>query len=87
MRKSLLTLSLLSLLGIAACGKEKDPFEFDPGAGGGNAGGGAAALNLNATVKGKIVFEGTAPMPKKIWYVQARMPHVRISPTTHIQAK
>jgi len=66
MRKSLLTLSLLSLLGIAACGKEKDPFEFDPGAGGGNAGGGAAALNLNATVKGKIVFEGTAPMPKKI---------------------
>ncbi len=28
-----------------------------------------------------------APMPKKIWYVQARMPHVRMSATTHIQAK
>jgi plastocyanin len=65
MRKSLLTLCLLSLLAIAACGKEKDPFAFDPGAGGA-AGGGANAVTLNATVKGKIVFDGAAPMPKPI---------------------
>jgi plastocyanin len=64
MRKSLLTLCLLSLLAYAGCGK-KDPFEdFGPGPGG-NAGGGAPVVT-NATVKGKIIFEGTAPMPKKI---------------------
>jgi plastocyanin len=64
MRKSLLTLTLLSLLAIWACGKSKDPFEdFGTSAGGS---GGGAALNLNATVKGKIIFEGTAPMPKPI---------------------
>src|SRR5262245_9522153 len=66
MRKSLLTLCLLSLLAYAGCGKSDDPFkDFGPGAGGGIAGGGPA-LNLNATVKGKIIFDGAAPMPKKI---------------------
>jgi len=65
MRKSLLTLSLLSFLAYAACGKPDDPFkDFGP-SGGGNAGG-AAPLNLNATVKGKIIFDGTAPTPKPI---------------------
>ena len=65
MRKSLLILSLLSLLAYAGCGKSDDPFkDFGPGPGG-NAGG-AAPVATNATVKGKIVFDGAAPMPKKI---------------------
>jgi plastocyanin len=62
MRKSLLTLSLLSLLLCVACGDKKDPFaDFGPAAGGGG-----TPVTLNATVKGKIIFEGTAPVPKKI---------------------
>ena len=64
MRKSLLTLCLLSLLGVVSCGKEKDPFEFTPGPGGSSAGGNAVVTN--ATVKGKIIFDGAAPMPKPI---------------------
>jgi len=63
MRKSLLTLCLLSLLGYAACGKEKSPFDdFGPGPGGAS----APAVVTNATVKGKIIFDGAAPMPKPI---------------------
>src|SRR5678816_459588 len=63
MRKSLLTLCLLSLLGVASCGKEKTPFDdFGPGPGGAS----APAVVTNATVKGKIIFDGAAPMPKPI---------------------
>jgi plastocyanin len=54
---------MLSLLALGACGKDEDPF----GSAGGNApGGGGPTVALNSTVKGKIVFEGTAPTPKKI---------------------
>ena len=63
MRKSLLILCLLSLIAVAACGKPDDPFKFEPGAGGGNA---TATVATNATVKGKIIFDGAAPMPKPI---------------------
>ena len=66
MRKSLFVVCLLSVLAYAGCGKSDDPFkDFGPAAGG-NGVGGAAPVATNATVKGKIVFEGTAPMPKKI---------------------
>ena len=61
MRKSLLLLSLLSLLTYAACGGNDDPFKDVPG--------GAASgptTPRTATLTGKIVFEGTAPTPKKI---------------------
>lgn len=63
MRKTLLAISLLSLLSYAGCGGGgDDPFK-------GGDGGGAAtgpSVPLTATVKGKIAFEGTAPAPKKI---------------------
>ena len=62
MRKTLLSLSLLSLLAYTGCGGD-DPFKD---AGGGAGGATAASVPLTATVKGKIVFEGTAPAPKKI---------------------
>ncbi|HET9217044.1 MAG TPA: hypothetical protein VFR18_08700 [Terriglobia bacterium] len=63
MRKGLVTISLLSLLGFAACGGNKDPFDIPAGGAGG---GGGPVANLTATVKGKIAFEGTAPTPKKL---------------------
>jgi len=68
MRKTLLALSLLSMLALGACGG--DPLEEainkrnDEGNKGG--GGGAAATPLTATLKGKISFEGAAPTPKNI---------------------
>ena len=62
MRKTLLALSLLSLLAVVACGPKEDPFG-DIGAGGGA---GGASIPLNATVKGKIVFEGTPPVMKPL---------------------
>jgi plastocyanin len=62
MRKILVTLSMLSLLSLGACGGGKDPFEDDGTA----PGGGGPTVPLNATVKGKIVFEGTAPAPRNI---------------------
>jgi plastocyanin len=61
MRRTLLALSLISLLAFAACGKEEDPLAKY----GGPAGGGTPVA-MNATVKGKIAFEGTAPTPRKI---------------------
>jgi plastocyanin len=66
MRKTLLALSLLSLLAFVACGK--DPLEEalekrSAGGGGGDVSTGPA---LTATLKGKITFDGTPPTPKKI---------------------
>jgi len=63
MSKLLFVICLTSLLAFAACGGNRDPFE-EASTGGGNAGGAAPALT--ATVKGKIVFEGTPPERKKI---------------------
>jgi plastocyanin len=66
MRKTLFVLGLLCLLAFTACGGGGgDDVLNDKGSGGGNAGA-AAAPPLTATLKGKIVFEGTAPTPKKI---------------------
>jgi len=63
MRKSLLLVSLVSLLSFTSCGGNKDPFADIPSGGGG---GGGNAVPLTATLKGKISFEGTAHTPKKI---------------------
>jgi len=65
MRKTLIALSLLSLLVYAACGGNKDPFDLDnvPSGGGGT---GGPTVPLNSTVKGKIAFEGTPPAAKKL---------------------
>ena len=60
MRKTMLSLSLLSLLAYTGCGGD-DPFK-DAGGGGAT----APSVPLTATVKGKIAFEGTAPAPRKI---------------------
>lgn len=62
MRKSLLLLSLLSLLTYAACGGGGPDLDDIP-SGGGPTG---PTTPLSATLKGKILFEGTAPAPKKI---------------------
>jgi len=63
MRKSLLGLTLISLLAFTACGeKEKDPFENSDG----KDGGGGKTAELTATVKGKITFEGEVPPAKAI---------------------
>ena len=64
MRKTLLAISLLSLLSFAGCGGGDDPFKDAGGDNGGAAAG--PAVPLTATVKCKIAFEGTAPVPKKI---------------------
>src|SRR5688572_1870426 len=61
MRKTLLALSLLSLLAYTACGGGDDPFKID-----GGGGGTGPATPLTATVKGKIAFDGTAPKPKPL---------------------
>ena len=65
MRKTLLVLSLLSLLAFVACGKDplEEALEKRAGGGGGDVATGPA---LTATLKGKITFEGTPPTPKKI---------------------
>lgn len=63
MRKTLLALSLLSLLAYTACGEPADPFKIDGGGGGAATG---PSVPLTATVKGKIAFDGAAPAPKKL---------------------
>lgn len=62
MRKTLLALSLLSLL-ASACGEPADPFKIDGGGGGVATG---PSVPLTATVKGKIAFDGTPPTPRKL---------------------
>jgi plastocyanin len=68
MRKTLLALSLISLLALTACGGGKDPIEAALENAAKNGGGGAAATGpaRTSTVKGKITFEGTPPTPKTI---------------------
>ena len=60
MRKTLLALSLLSLLAFVACGKDplEEALEKRAGGGGGDVATGPA---LTATLKGKITFDGTPP--------------------------
>lgn len=59
----MLALSLLSLLALGACGEKEDPIDKALREG---VGASTAGPALNATVKGKITFDGTPPAPKKI---------------------
>lgn len=59
MRKTLLALSLLSLLASAACRDAGIEVEIEKA-------GSASAPALTAKLAGKVTFEGTAPTPKKI---------------------
>jgi plastocyanin len=62
MHKLLLSVVLLSLMSFSGCGGggDDEPVVFGGGAGGGT------APDATATVKGKISFEGTPPMPRKV---------------------
>jgi hypothetical protein len=60
MHKLLLFVLLLSLSAAASCGGGDEQPQFGSGAGGGT------APAATATVKGKITFQGDAPMPRKI---------------------
>jgi plastocyanin len=64
MRKTMLAVSLLSLLTFAACGGSSNDFEDAIKKAAGS--GGGPAVNLNATLKGKITYEGTPPAVKPI---------------------
>jgi plastocyanin len=64
MRKTLLALSLLSMLALGACGG--DPLEDAIAKRNAGGGGGAAATPLTATLKGKITFEGAVPPAKTL---------------------
>jgi len=66
MRKLLLSTALISLTALAACGGNDNGIPPLPTAPGGGTGGGGGKTPLTTTVKGKIAFEGAAPMPKKI---------------------
>jgi plastocyanin len=64
MRKTLLFITLFSLVAFAACGGgNNDGIPNLPNLPSGPGGGGGVKETLNATVKGKIAFEGTAPAP------------------------
>ena len=65
MRKTMLSIPLLSLLAITACGGGNDGIPNLPNLPSGGTSAGPVEA-LNSTVKGKIVFEGTAPTPKKL---------------------
>ncbi len=63
MRRILLFTALLSLLAYTACGGGNNDIPTLPNIGGG---GGGNETPLNSTLKGKIMWEGAAPEPKKI---------------------
>ena len=69
MLKTLLALSVISLLALSACGGGEDPIDKalkNAAAGGNTGGGGNVGPARTATVKGKIAFEGTPPPRKTI---------------------
>jgi plastocyanin len=66
MRKIMLLLTLLSLAAFTACGGGDSGIPPLPAAPAGATGGGGNEIPLNSTVKGKITWEGAAPVAKKI---------------------
>ena len=66
MRKSLLLIALISSLAYTACSAGDPSIPPLPPNANPNGGGGSDSSPRNATVKGKIAFEGTAPERKKL---------------------
>jgi hypothetical protein len=64
--RNLICVCLLSVLALGACGGSDPDDDIQFGGGAASPGGGGSAPAANATVKGKISFEGTPPMPKKV---------------------
>ena len=61
MRNVFSVIALIALLALSTCGPKEDQF-----GGGASSGGGGNAPALTATLKGKVSFEGTPPVMKKI---------------------